>query len=61
MPTSPIVFVREAADEVRKVTWPNRTEIIRLTVAVIIISVIVGIFLGGIDFILTTLLQKVIG
>lgn len=60
MPTNPTVFVREAYDEVRKVTWPKRDEIIRLTVSVIIIAAIVGIFLGSIDFLLTKILQIIV-
>ncbi|EKD85819.1 MAG: hypothetical protein ACD_37C00600G0001, partial [uncultured bacterium] len=36
-----------------KVTWPTRAEIIRLTISVLVISAVVGLFLGGIDFVLT--------
>ncbi len=53
MAFSPVTFGKQASDEIRKVTWPTRTEVIRLTVAVIAISVIVGLFLGGIDLILS--------
>lgn len=60
MATSPVTFVKEARDELSKVKWPTRDEIIRLTTAVLIISAIVGVFLGGIDFILTTLMDRVI-
>jgi preprotein translocase subunit SecE len=37
--------VRETRTELRKVVWPSRKEAIRLTVVVIIISVIIGAFL----------------
>ena len=47
MTTSPITFVRQSLDELKKVTWPTRAEIIRLTISVIIISLIVGLFLGA--------------
>lgn len=60
MAISPITFGRESVDELKKVTWPTRAEITRLTVAVIIISIIVGLFLGGIDLFLTKVLEKVI-
>ena len=60
MTTSPITFVKQSLDELKKVTWPTRTEIIRLTVSVIIISVVVGIFLGGIDFLLTKVMEIVL-
>ncbi len=57
MATSPITFTKQAVDELKKVVWPTRVEIIRLTVSVIVISTVVGIFLGGIDFILTKAME----
>jgi len=56
MAIAPTTFVKQALDELRKVTWPTRAEITRLTVTVIIISAVVGIFLGSLDYILTKLL-----
>ncbi|MCL5746889.1 MAG: preprotein translocase subunit SecE [Patescibacteria group bacterium] len=52
--------MKETRDELKKVVWPTRDEVIRLTSVVIIVSVIVGIFLGGIDYILTNLLTLII-
>ncbi len=60
MATSPIIFVQEALDELKKVTWPTKAEILRLTVAVMVISVAVGAFLGGVDFILTKITEVVL-
>jgi len=57
MATTPVTFLKEVRDELRKVVWPTRDEIIRLTGVVIIVSVGVGIFLGVVDFILT----KIVG
>ena len=54
--TTPANFLREVRDELQKVVWPTRDEIIRLTGVVILVSLIVGIFLGSIDYILTTLI-----
>ena len=53
----PVSFFRETRDELKKVVWPTRQETIRLTLVVIIISLIVGIFLGGLDFVFV----KIIG
>jgi len=47
--------------ELKKVTWPTRAETIKLTTTVIIISLAVGAFIGGLDILfvnLTTLLFK---
>ena len=57
---TPIAFLRETQDELKKVVWPTRQEIIRLTLVVIAISLIVGVFLGGLDFIFTKLLETIV-
>jgi preprotein translocase subunit SecE len=49
-------FLSEVRSELTKVTWPTQAEIIRLTIVVIIISVVVGVYLGGADFLFTNLL-----
>lgn len=48
--TSPVTFLKEVRFELRKVVWPTRSEIVRLTALVLAISLIVGLFLGLIDF-----------
>lgn len=58
--TTPVAFLRETRDELRKVTWPTRNETVRLTLVVIAISVIVGVFIGGLDFVFTKLLQFIV-
>lgn len=60
MTVTPQVFLKEVIDELKKVVWPTRSEVTRLTGVVIVVSLIVGIFLGGIDFLLTKILEVVI-
>jgi preprotein translocase subunit SecE len=60
MATTPVIFLKEVRDELKKVVWPTRDEVIRLTAVVIIVSLIVGVYLGGIDSILTKILALVI-
>jgi preprotein translocase subunit SecE len=36
---------RETRSELRKVVWPSREETIRLTIVVIIVSFVIGLFL----------------
>lgn len=45
----PVQFIREVITELKKVSWPTREETIKLTGLVIVISVIVGLFIGGLD------------
>jgi len=42
-------FLMDIIGELRKVVWPSRQEAMHLTVVVIIVSVILGATLGGID------------
>jgi preprotein translocase subunit SecE len=51
--TTPVNFFRETYDELTKVVWPSRQEIIRLTTVVIILSVIMGLYIGGLDYLFT--------
>jgi preprotein translocase subunit SecE len=53
-------FLREVRGEIRKVTWPQKKEIIGSTVVVIISVGIMAIFLGLVDLVLQNLLTHVI-
>ncbi|MDD3679330.1 MAG: preprotein translocase subunit SecE [Candidatus Shapirobacteria bacterium] len=54
-------FLIEAQNELKRVVWPTKREIINLTVVVIIISLVVGLFLTGSDFIFSRLIRLIIG
>lgn len=60
MTVSPVAFVREARSELSKVVWPTREETIRLTAVVILISVGIGFFIGGLDYVLTNIVTIII-
>lgn len=45
----PAKFLQEVIAELKKVTWPTRQETVKLTAVVIVLSAIVGIFVGGLD------------
>lgn len=53
-----ITFLKEVRLEVKKVNWPDRQEIFRYTLIVIGGSVAVAIFLGAVDFVFTTILNR---
>ena len=56
----PVKFLREVREELTKVTWPKREEIVKLTLIVIIIAVIVGAYIGVLDFGFTKLVESLI-
>lgn len=49
----PISFLKEVREELGKVAWPTREQTIRYTVLVVLVTLAVGVFLGGLDYILT--------
>lgn len=58
--TSPITFLQEVRAELLKVVWPTKTEAIRLTTVVIAVSVIVGFYIGGLDFVFAKVAEIVL-
>jgi len=58
--TTPVTFVRQAYDELKQIAWPTRNEIIRLTGIVIILSVLMGVYIGSLDWIFNQALQFII-
>jgi len=58
---NPINFVRDVRSELRKVAWPTQRETMNLTAVVIALSVAVGLFLGGTDFVFQELFRFLLG
>jgi len=53
-----ITFLKEVKLEIKKVNWPTRQQTTKYTLIVLGISVAIAIFLGSLDFLFTTLLEK---
>ena len=53
-------FLREVYEELRKVVWPTPAELYRYTLVVIFTVLVLGIFIGGTDYILEQLTKRVI-
>jgi preprotein translocase subunit SecE len=53
-------FVREVVAEFRKVSWPNRQELINSTVVVITVTVVVALFLGAVDVALARIVERIL-
>lgn len=53
-------FFNEVKVELSKVVWPKRSEVVRLTLIVLLMSAVVGFYLGGLDYIFTKLLEAAI-
>lgn len=55
---NPITYFKESKSELGKVVWPTVNQTIRLTLVVILISVIVGAYIAGLDLVLTKIVEK---
>ena len=53
-------FAQDTIAELKKVIWPTRPEIVNLTFIVIVVSVVVGVILGGIDYIFAQVMELLI-
>ncbi|MBM7583435.1 preprotein translocase subunit SecE [Caldicoprobacter guelmensis] len=54
-----VKYFRDVVSEVRKVSWPDRKELVNATVAAIIFIVIFAIVVGIVDLILGQLLKLI--
>jgi len=52
----PIQFLREVIEELRKVSWANRKQVIGSAMVVILLVIAVAIFVGLVDFGLSIIL-----
>ena len=53
-------FLRDVRTELKRVSWPSRSETAKLTGVVILISVVLAAFLGLLDFGFVTLLNRLL-
>lgn len=53
-------FLGEVKFELTKVTWPKRDEVIKLTAIVLLVSGIIGAYVGGLDYVFTRILSLVL-
>jgi preprotein translocase subunit SecE len=54
---SVISYIKETIAELKLVRWPTKKETLNLTIIVIAISVLVGAYVGGLDFLFTNILK----
>jgi preprotein translocase subunit SecE len=43
-------YVTESIAELKKVTWPTRQDVVRLTLIVLAVSIVIGIYIALLDF-----------
>ncbi|PIS38930.1 MAG: preprotein translocase subunit SecE [Candidatus Nealsonbacteria bacterium CG08_land_8_20_14_0_20_43_11] len=55
-----ITFLKEVKIEAKKVNWPTKQQTLRYTLLVVAFSIVAAIFLGGIDFLFSELIRRII-
>jgi len=53
-------FFKEVYLEMRKVNWLSRREILKYTMIVLFVTIAAAAFLGGLDYVFTTLIKDFI-
>jgi preprotein translocase subunit SecE len=59
--TSPAQFVREVRQELAKVTWPSRRELVITTVSVFVMVIVAAMFFFAVDQVISWLVQLILG
>lgn len=53
-------FAQEVVAEFRRVTWPSRAELVNSTTIVIVVTVVLAFFLGGVDIALSKVVERIL-
>ena len=51
-------FLSAVREELRKVTWPNRPELVKATRMIIVLSILLGFMIGLMDYVLQLILVE---
>lgn len=52
-------YFRNSVSELKKVSWPNRRDTVKLTTAVIIFSITFSALVSGVDYVFSIIFKKV--
>ena len=54
------VFFKEVWVEMKRVSWLSKNDVLRYTLIVLGVTIAVALFLGGLDYIFTEIIKKLI-
>lgn len=54
-------YIKESIEELKKVTWPGWEELKGSTLVVMLFSVIMGVYIAGLDVGLSWIVDKIMG
>ena len=53
-------FLQEVKIELKKVNWPNQKEVFSYTLVVLVTVLVIALFIGGIDLLVSKLISPII-
>ena len=53
-------YLIDVKGELKKVTWPTKTDLYKTTIAVIVSSILFGVYLFAVDWIFSKVIQQVV-
>lgn len=53
-------YLKQSVEELKKVTWPTKKETYDYTLAVILVSAAVAVFLGGLDYLFSNIIKLIL-
>ena len=53
-------YINEVLSEIKKVTWPTQKQTIDKTMLVVVVSVVVAVYIGGLDYVFQQLMTVLI-
>ena len=56
----PVKYLRGVRDELKKVSWPKRDQVVRGTIQVLVVSAVFVVVLGGLDLLFQLGLKEVL-
>jgi preprotein translocase subunit SecE len=54
-------FLRESKAELKKVSWPTKKQVWYSTLVVVVLTAVLGVYLGLVDLVLTAVLSRFLG
>ena len=53
-------YIGDLRQEYKRINWPSRNEALRMSGVVIAISMVVAAFLGALDFLFASILERIV-
>jgi len=53
-------FLRNVRSEIRKVSWPTQSEVITMTILILIMVVLLSGYIGGVDLVYQRIIKQVL-